>query len=199
MSTPPPLSISHTVRASALESQKTWRIDGDKLWICNEGQPELALPLNSILKLRLSYDPSRIEPNLYRCRLYNRIGKCATIQNCHYQGIASFEDRTESYLPFVHALISRLASVNPHCQFISGTSHLSWWAHAIFITVSFSFLALVLFYLYSAVGWLAILKLLIIAFFIPTALQWFIKNWPRTFSPHSIPNKLLPQAPRKIS
>lgn len=193
MSDPPPLSVSHTVRVSALEPEKTWKLDGDTLWMCVEGQPDTALPLAAILKLRLSYDPSRIERNLFRCRLYNTGGKCATIQNVHYQGIASFGDRTDTYLPFVRALTIRLASLNPLCEFISGTSHLSWWAHFIFLAVAFGFLAFVLVLLYSAVGPLAILKLFIIAFFIPATIRWFTKNWPRKFAPHEIPANLLPK------
>lgn len=70
---------------------------------------------------------------------------------------------------------------------------MSWWAHAVFLTVVFSFLLLVLILMYTAIGPLAILKLLIIAFFVPTAVRWFIKNWPRKFSPYSTPEKLLPK------
>lgn len=198
MSAPPPLAVSHTVRVSALEPEKTWKLDGDTLWMCVEGRPDTPLPLAAILKLRLSYDPGRIERNLYRCHLYNTGGKCAVIQNVHYQGIASFGDRTETYLPFARALITRLASVNPRCEFITGTSRLHWWANAVFLTVAFGFLALALFFLYTAVGPLAILKLIIIAFFIPTTIRWFAKNRPGTFQPHAIPEDLLPKQQTKM-
>jgi hypothetical protein len=197
MTAPPPLSIAHSVRASALEPEKTWKVSGDTLWMCIEGQPDIPLPLRAILKLRLSYDPSRIERNLFRCHLYNTGGKCATIQNVHYQGIASFSDRSETYLPFTRALIDRLAAANPRCEFIAGTSHLSWWAHAAFLTVAFGLLSLALFFLYTAVGPLAIIKLLIVAFFIPTTIRWFSKNRPKKFTPHTIPENLLPEAQPK--
>lgn len=193
MSAPPPLSVSHNVRVSALEPEKTWKLEGDTLWIRAEGQPDMPLPLASISKLRLSFDPGRSQRNLFRCHLYDTGGKCASIQNIHYEGFASFGDRTDTYLPFVRALTARLASVNPRCEFISGTSHLSWWAHAAFLAVAFGFLAVVLVLLYSAVGPLALFKLLIIAFFIPTTIRWFSKNWPRKFPPHAIPENLLPK------
>jgi hypothetical protein len=108
MSPPPPLSIGHTVRVSALEPEKTWRLSGDTLWICAEGKEDMPIPLTGIRKLRLSYDPSRFQRGLFRCHLYNADGTFVTIQNGHYKGFADFEERTETYLPFVHALISRL-------------------------------------------------------------------------------------------
>lgn len=193
MSAPPPLSIAHTVRVSALEPEKTWRLDGDTLWMCVEGQQDIPFPLAAIRRLRLSFDPSRFQRGLFRCHLYNTGGKCAAIQNGHFKGFASFEERTETYLPFVRALISRLVSVNPRCEFIGGTSHLSWWAHFLFLAVVFAFLILALILLYSAIGPLAIVKLVVIAFFIPTTVRWFTKNWPRKFSAYSVPEKLLPE------
>jgi hypothetical protein len=192
MSAPPPLSVSHTVRLSALEPEKTWKLEGDTLWMCVEGQPDVPLPLSAILRLRLSYEPSRFEKNLFRCRLYNTGGKCATIQNIHYQGIASFGDRTDTYLPFVRALITRLASVNPRCEFISGTSRLVWWLYAIYLALAFVALAFALILLYSAIGPTSLFKLLVIAFFIPTLYRWFKRNRPGKFSPHAIPGNLLP-------
>lgn len=197
MSAPPPLSIAHTVRASALEEQKTWKIIGDTLWICIEGKPDTPIPLRAILKLRLSYDPGRIERNLFRCHLYNTGGKCAAIPSCHYGGIASFEDRAESYTPFVRTLIHRLASVNPRCEFVAGISRLRWWANAAFLTVAFGFLLLILIMLYTAIGPLVIIKLLLIAFLVPTLIRWFSRNRPKTFSPQSIPENILPQVAAK--
>jgi hypothetical protein len=159
----------------------------------SSGSRKSPLPPSSILKLSLSYDPSRIERNRFRCHLYNTGGKCASIQNIHFKGFASFGDRTDTYLPFVRTLISRIAALRPRCEFVAGTSHLLWWANAAFITVTFSFLAIVMFYLFTAIGPWVILKLIIIAFFIPTVISWFIKNWPKRFSPHAIPENLLPK------
>ena len=86
---------------------------GDTLWMCIEGKQEIPLPLSAILKLRLSYDPSRIERNRFRCHLYNTGAKCASIHNIHFKGFASFGDRTDTHLPFVRTLISRIAALTP--------------------------------------------------------------------------------------
>lgn len=193
MTAPPPLAIEHSVRASALEPLKTWRLSGDTLWMCVENQPDFPMPLAAIRKLRIAFEPSRAQLGLFRCHLYNSGGKCASIQSGHFKGFASFEDRAKTYLPFVRALVARVAAVNPDCQLVGGTSWLSWWLHALFLSIAFGFLAIVMFLLYSAIGPLVVVKLIIIAFFIPTTILWFTRNRPRSFSPDAIPANLLPK------
>lgn len=192
MSSPPPLRMEHVVRVSALEKECTWKLHGDTLWIAPVGQPDIPISLAGVVTLRLSYDPSRFQTNRFRCHLYNANGKCGMIQNDSYKGIAEFEDRSESYVTLVRALIPRIASLNPRCVFKAGTSNLNWWAHAIFLTGVFSLLFLVMIALYSAIGPLVIIKLIIIAFFVPVAIRWFIRNKPKPFDPQRIPEKILP-------
>lgn len=190
--TPPPLQLGHRVRVSALEKESNWTLMGDTLWISTEGQPDIPIPLAGIVTVRLSYDPSRYQTKRFRCHLYNANGKCATIQNDSYMGIADFEDRSESYVALLHALIPRIASLNPRCVFKTGTSNLSWWGQAIFLLGIFSILILMLIFLYTAIGSLAIVKLVIIAFMVPIAIRWFLRNKPKVFHPHQIPEKMLP-------
>jgi hypothetical protein len=185
--------MEHRVRVSALEPERIWKLKGDTLWMCTEGNQDIPIPLPGIQKLRLAYEPSRFQTNRFRCYLYNSGGKCATIQNEHYEGIASFTDRSDSYVHFTRALISRIAAVNPTCTFSAGTSQLNWWGQAIFLTVVFGLLALVMLFLYSAIGPLVIIKLVIIALFIPVVIRWFVRNKPKTFSPGTVPDKLLPK------
>ncbi|MEP2774831.1 MAG: hypothetical protein ABJQ29_14730 [Luteolibacter sp.] len=190
--TPPPLGTVHSVRVSALESESTWRLDGDTLWMRSQGQTDIPIPLAHITTVRLSYEPSRMQTRRYRCRLYSALGLSAMIQNDSYKGFADFEDRSDSYNSLVRLLILRIASINPQCIFKSGTSQLSWWAQAIMIAVIFGILILVSILLYTAIGALVIIKLLIIALFIPTLIRWFMKNRPHAFDPKDIPEGLLP-------
>lgn len=191
--TPPPLCIEHRVRVSALEKECAWKLDGDTLWIATEGRPDIPIPLAGIVRLRLSYDPSRFQTNRFRCHLYNANGKCGVIQNDSYRGMADFEDRSESYVALVRALIPRIASLSPRCTFRSGTSNLNWWVQAIFLLGVFSLLFLVMFALYTAIGPLVIVKLVIIAFFVPVAIRWFLRNKPKAFDPQEIPDAMLPK------
>ncbi len=190
---PPPLTLQHTVRVSAFEPERTWKLHGDTLIMATSGQNEIPIPLHKISQVRLAFEPTRFQRNRFRCYLYNQSYIAATIQNESYKGIATFEDHSESYTEFLNTLIPRIASLSPNAKFITGTSYLAWIGNAIFITISFSFLLLVLFLMASAISPLIILNLLLIAFFIPTLFRWFKRNKPSSFSPHSIPVNLLPK------
>lgn len=190
--TPPPLGTMHSVRVSAFEPEYSWRLDGDTLWMCTAGQADISIDLAKITTVRLSYEPTRMQTGRYRCRIYGPLGLAAMIQNESYMGFTSFESRSDTYNSLVRLLIPRIASLNPQCIFKSGTSHLSWWGQALMIAIVFGLLLILLIVLYSAIGPLAIIKLVIIAFFIPPLARWFMKNKPRTFDPSDIPKSLLP-------
>jgi hypothetical protein len=189
---PPPLTLQHTVRISALEPERTWKLHGDTLIMATAGQNDIPIPLQKISQVRLAFEPTRFQRNRFRCHLYNQSYIAATIQNESYKGIATFEDQSESYTEFLNTLIPRIGSLSPNAKFITGTSHLAWIGNAIFITFSFSLLLLVLFLMASAFPPLIIVKLILIAFFIPTLFRWFKRNKPSSFSPYSIPENLLP-------
>lgn len=195
MTTPPPLLIEHRARSSALEPERTWKLTGDTLHACNRGGPDLTIPLANIREVRLTYEPTRFQTNRYRCHLTHTSGQRTVLQNEHFAGIASFEDRTASYLELLHALIPRTAAANPSCVFKTGTSPMNWWLQAAFLTLCFALLALALVFLYTAIGWLVVVKLVILAFLIPVAVRWFRRNRPGTFTPDAIPTGMLPQIP----
>ncbi len=134
-----------------------------------------------------------MQTSRFRCHLSNSAGKVATIQNDHYRGFASFEDRSKTYGTFLHRLIPRIASINPPCEFLSGVSYPRWIANALFFFGVFGILAVLMFIMFAAIGWLVIVKLAIVAWFFPTAIRWFMRNKPARFDPCRIPENLLPR------
>lgn len=194
MTTPPPLQIEHRARVSALEPERLWRLLGDTLWMTADGEADLAIPLSGIHEVRLAYEPTRFQSNRFRCYIEGTSGRRATLQNEHFAGFASFDDRTDTYLDLVRALIPRTARANPSCAFKTGTSPLNWWMQAAFLAVCSAILALALVFLYAVIGWLVIVKLILLAFLVPMAVRWFRKNRPGTFTPDAIPSGLLPKA-----
>ncbi len=191
-SAPPPLTAEYSVRVSALEPERIWKLMGSTLWMGIEEQPNVSIPLSNIHEVRLAYEPSRTQTNRFRCYLYRSGAKIATIQNDHYKGFMSFEDRSASYNFFIQLLIPRIAALSPHCAFKTGTSALNWWAMLLFILAVTIFLLLTTILLYTAIGSLVIIKLLIIAYFIPTLVRWFRRNRAKVFSPKEIPIDILP-------
>ncbi len=65
-------------------------------------------------------------------------------------------------------------------------------SNAVFLGIAGIFLLIVIFFLYAGIGPLVVIKIIIVAFFIPAAVSWFMKNKPKTFSPENIPVALLP-------
>ncbi|MFD2257591.1 hypothetical protein ACFSSA_12985 [Luteolibacter algae] len=193
MNLPPPLCMEHRVRVSVLEPEKTWKIAGKSLIIGIDGFSDTEIPLSAIGEIRLEFAPSRVQTNRFRCKITCPPGGTYLIQNEHFKGVMSFEDRSETYNDFIRALISRTDQLNPACTFRAGISAIRWWLNLLFTCVIFLFLALTLLFLYTAIGALVIVKLLIIAFFIPVLVRWFIRNKPKNFSPDCIPEALLPK------
>lgn len=196
MSVPPPLTVEHVCRISVLEKEKHWTLRGDVLWVASGEYPALPVPLASLMEMRLIYAPTRVQRNRYQCFLYNARGRCAAFQNEHYRGVMDFEDRSGSYSELVQRIASRTASVNPACRFTTGTSWWSWLLQMMFLSGVLLLLMILFITIGSAITGLIILKLIIIAFYIPTAWGWIVKNKPRVFSPENVPSEILPSSPR---
>ncbi len=191
MQPPPPLEISYTCRLSALEKERRWLLGTETLSWQAEGFQD-SVPLGDITEVRLKNTPTRFEPNLYWCRIRTRGGKTWEWKSHHFAGFAQFEDRSKDYREFVENLLSRVAAQNPHCAFIAGTSWISWLCNTLFLTVALVALIVVMFLMYTAIGWLVVVKLLIIVFLLPRAFRWIARNRPSRFDPHAIPVGLMP-------
>ena len=191
MDGPPPLELTYACRVSALEKERRWYLSADTLSWQSEGYQD-AVPLAEIQEIRLKNTPTRFEPNLYWCRIRTRGGKVWEWKSHHFAGFAQFQDRSATYRVFVVNLIMRVVTQNPQCTLIGGTSWLSWIFHALFLTGSLIALMVVMFFMYTAIGWLVIVKLIVIVFLLPRAYRWLMRNKPSRFSAREIPHGLLP-------
>jgi hypothetical protein len=190
-------SQTYIARANALEYEAIWRLGPDALEL--QGGPTagpdvvLRFPYRNIVGVRLSYAPSRADSARYRCDLKMRSGQRLAILSTHYAGIADFEDRASTYVPFVRELIARVAGANPSATYRSGKSPLAYWAEHIFLLAAVALLVSVLsmagFAYVSGSSWV---KLAIVLFFIPLLIAYTRKNWPRRFKPDAIPKDVLP-------
>ena len=195
MSDPPPLSVGHRCRNSVLDPEYLWELRGDSLW-CSSGPGELEIPLREISAVRLVFAPTRMQLKRYRCLIYSGRLCRATIQNEHYKGFASFEDRSESYRELVIALIHRLAGVNPDCKLWAGPSAASFSFQCAILFVSLGLLAFLLVWIGSSISGLVIVKLVLVACLLPTTILWILRNRPRTLARGTVPPALLPKKKR---
>jgi hypothetical protein len=190
-------SPTYVARANALEYDAIWRLGRQELEL--QGGPTagpdvvLRFPYRDIVEVRLSYAPSRANAARYRCDLKMRSGQRVAIISTHYAGIADFEDRAATYVPFVRALIARVAAANPAARFRSGATILGYLAQHLFL---FAMFALLMFALaefgvayVSESSWV---KLFVVLCFVPVLIAYARKNWPRPFKPEAIPKEVLP-------
>src|SRR5262245_37411931 len=135
-------------RANALEYEAVWRLGPDALALQGgpAAGPEVVVrfPYRDIVRVRLSYAPSRIDWARYRCDLKMRSGQGLAILSTHYAGIADFQDRASTYVPFVRALIARVAGANPSASFRRGKNPVVYWAEHIFLVAMVALLVFVL-------------------------------------------------------
>ncbi len=180
-------------RRSVLEGEATWTLAPDALKRAQAGAPALRLPYREVAELRLVYDPTRFDTNRYRCNLVTATGRRATLMSTHYVSVGDFEDRAASYSPFVRELVQRVGAAAPHCRFRSGKRAWVFWAEHMFLLAMLLALAGVLLTIGQfSLPTIAAIKLGIIATYIPIAIRYAKRNWPRAFSPDAVPTELLP-------
>jgi hypothetical protein len=193
--------VAHSARKSIFDTEAVWRLGPDALEIAGgAGTPGAAtqFPYVTVRELRLSFDPTRFDTNRYRCDLRFASGAALTIYSTHYVGVGEFEDRAATYGPLVRELIARVAAANPACSFKAGKTLGSYWGELIFLLAMVLLLAFVL----GLVGGvslsaLVVIKLGIIAVFVPIMISYARKNRPRGFNPAVIPEDVLPEVPRQ--
>jgi hypothetical protein len=192
MSEPPPLELVYSCRPSLLEKENRWVLWVDSL---ERSTTEFhdATPLTEVADIRLQYAPTRFCEQMFCCRIRLRNGKVWHLQNQHFSGIANFENRSEAYKDFIENLVLRVASQQPQFVLITGTSWANWLLSSLFLFISLLLMLVVMFYLWTVIGWLVIVKLLVILFCLPRACRWISRNRPKTIDPQNIPAELLPK------
>lgn len=196
MSQPPALQIQHRVRVSILETETTWTLRGHDLLIEPDGRTASLIPLMWITRLSLRYDPTRVQTRRFRCWLHLRDGRRLVLQNEHYSGFASFEDRSATYRDLITAICHRTAVASPVCHFIKGQNSFSYWAQLTGLSLLLILLAITLLFMWTAIGWLTVVQLIVIAFMLPVVIRWARRNRPGRFDPMNPPADLLPENPQ---
>lgn len=185
----PPLEYS--VRRSALEKQRLWRVDAAGFsWSYDGGKGHF--DFSEITSIRLEWAASRADHVRYACYVTRFNGWTETIVSTHYAGPMQFTDQRESYHPFVMELVNRTAEANPACSFHAGSTLLSYAGSFLILGASLFLLAAVAISIGISFTGLIVAKLIVLAFLVPLGLAWLQKNRPRRFAPPDVPPDVLP-------
>ena len=112
--------LDYSFRINRFATCKSYRQDVDTLY-WTDGRREGRLAYKSIDKVRnykVRYWGS--SATYWRCELHSKSGPTVYLQAAHYVGFRRIEDRTDTYIPFIKQLETRIAADNPDATFHRG-------------------------------------------------------------------------------
>jgi hypothetical protein len=186
-------ATTYRFRANAFSGPRTFGLTDDALTWQEDGKPLDGVFYDQIAEVRLSYAPTRMATRRFRAQIILKAGGMAELSNMSYRGFADFEDLSSAYAAFVTELHRRLAAKGKDVRYRAGNTRLGF-ALNLAIT-AFTFIALagvVLLVPIAALPGIVIVKLAIIAAFIPTLIRYMRRAKPATYDPLSIPPAMLP-------
>lgn len=183
-------SVTHEVRNSLIDPTRTFKLDENGVsWSEPKGSQQRGYSDITSVHL-ISY------PNTgglqYQCTLADRTGKKTKIRSHHYVSLGNFEDRSDSYGPFIRELVARLGSQGHAVKFYQGSNIM----RAVW-TVLFTLSVLILVgYVFALIGgagrsWGVIAPMTVIALFLPVTWTMIGRSVAGTFDPKTPPSGLL--------
>lgn len=182
-----PQALHHSVRNSLIDRECTYTLESDQLSAEAKGGAD-RIPYADITSVQLiGYAGSGSRQ--FQARLKRRGGKPVKIRSHHYVSLGNFEDRTQTYAPFIRELCVRVADRSPDSVFVRGSTAL-WilWLIVCLLVAFVAILAVSTATLPGAPSWPAFLVL-----FGAVPLIWReARKGPKTrFDPRSPPQDLL--------
>ena len=116
---------SYSFRLSQFQKEATYRL-GERALLRTVDGKETSLSLADIRSVRIYDSPSAglagamVAPGFRRCVIRPRHGKTIVLSSNHFESFGRFQSRSESFEPFLDALIRRIAAVNPAAEFWAG-------------------------------------------------------------------------------
>lgn len=159
---------------------------------------------DNILSVRLKYNPSQVNPNMYECIIthhpikvsyenrYIKTVKKLVIKNMSFIAMGDFSDLSSDYSDFVLKLHEKLTPYK-NIKFYSGISKKLYY---FYILMNISVLSL-LFLLIFSIGiptQLIFVKLLLLAYLLYLGWKYYKKNKPKLYKSDNIPLELIPSS-----
>jgi hypothetical protein len=191
---------AYTFRSNAFVKRRRYLLTGDALTWEEEGKPLDGVFFDDIAEIRLAYAPTRWETNRYRAQIIFKQGGMAELFNVDYRGIGNFAQLNEDYVAFLRELHRRLAERGVPIVFRKGNSPVGFVGN-VALTGFIAVCLAAIFILLVTIGltWLAIAKLVVILFFIPTLVRFMRRARPGSYDPRAISEDVLPTLAEETS
>ncbi len=185
----------YRLRANAFVKPRTYRLTDDALTWEEDGGKRDGVFYDGIAEVRLAFVPTRISTNRYRARIIFKAGGMAELFNTDYRGFADLAEHNAEYVAFLTELHRRLAAHGKDVVFRQGNSVGQFVFNVALTIFIFVMIALAFLLLFSWGGPLvAIVKLVIVLFFVPVLVRYIRRARPGTYDPLALPEAVLPEA-----
>lgn len=183
-------------RGSAISrSEREWRVEDDALVSRGASGREKRYRWTDIVSVRLLHDPVRARDWRYIFELQPRHARKIVIDNAHYVGARDFEERSESYTPFVRAAVAQWAEAHPKARVLIGETPKRYFFLLIAALIILCLLAYVLVAVptpLDAMPYANPIKFGIILLMLPIFWRSVLKVVPRGVAPDEIPDRAFP-------
>jgi hypothetical protein len=182
-------------RGPLSRSERLWRVDADALVSRGSSGRERRYPWKDFVSVRLYCDPAKGRPWRYVFELQPLHHERIRLDNAHFISRGVYEDRSESYTPFVRAALDRVAHHNPKARALIGETQRRYFFLLLGALLGVSALAIALIALPTPLdalpfaGWA---KLALILLTLPMFMRWVLGAMPRGVPLDQIPERTLP-------
>jgi hypothetical protein len=175
-------------------AEDVWSVEGDSLVHKRADGTVARRQLSEVSSVRLRYAPTSYKTWRYAFEIRFKAGHAWHIDNGHFAGIADFEDRSATFAPFVREVIKLVSQHASQARAYLGSSWTSYLLQVGFLVIAFTALAGVLLVLPIGAGisGMVVVKLAIIAFFLPVVFKWARRALPQGVPINAIPDDAYP-------
>lgn len=187
------MSVTYCHRLHAFRERACYEVTEHGLRMSVGGKTR-EFPFADIGAVALDFAPTRFQRNRFRMRIYPKSGGTIEITNESYEGPASFSAHDADYVRFAEALHGAILASGVPAEFRSGNSTAGYLVNIAIVVGTAALLYSVLPLLVAGYGPVGIVgvKLLVIAFMLPTLWRYMKRNRPKTYRPDAIPATALP-------
>jgi len=190
-----PQAVYRRRRNVISRSERQWRVEQDALVTSGGSGRERRFPWDKVVGIRLRCAPTRAKPFRHVFELHFKDGARLEIDNAHCAGPRSFEDRSETYAPFVRAALARIGAANPKVRALIGETPKRYFFLVIASLLLLSVAAVALIALPTPLDGLAVAPLLkfgLILLMLPIFWGWVMGVMPKGVALDAIPERALP-------
>lgn len=191
--------VTYRRRRSAISrSEREWRVEQDALVTRGGTGREKRYRWKDMASVSLYAHPLRDRPWRYVFELQPKHQRKIVIDNAHFVSRGEFEERSDSYAPFVRAAAAQLGEVNPKARALIGETGKRYFFLLIGALIGLGVLAYVLVAVRTpidALPYSGLIKFGVILLMLPVFWRWVIGSLPRGVPLDAIPDRALPPQP----